>query len=176
MNAMKRSAGFTLIEVLISVAIFAVGSLAILGMVTTSIDLNKNSREAYEATQLGDWKMDHLQTVPVTDADFTACAAPVRCWQTRTMGRAVSRTTMQTTDMMLQNGTTAQGVSSSVQYQVTWTMDQAPATQIGGKRVTVSVYWPKEKVQQGLVDAAAPDCVGDEGNCHKVVFHTYRDQ
>ena len=87
----SRSAGFTLIEVLIATGIFAIGSLAILAMATTSIDLNKNSREAYEATQLASWKMDYFETVPPATNDFTACNAPSNlCYEKPDMTKSVN--------------------------------------------------------------------------------------
>ena len=58
------SAGFTLIEVLIAVAIFAIGILAIAGLQIKSINLNSSTRLQSEATTAAVDRMERLMSLP----------------------------------------------------------------------------------------------------------------
>ena len=60
----KTSGGFTLIEVLIAISIFAIGILAIAGMQIKSINLNSAARMQSEATNAA--------------VDFAECISCVR--------------------------------------------------------------------------------------------------
>jgi type IV pilus modification protein PilV len=65
--------GFTLIEVLIAMAIFAIGVLAVTSMQMRSISLNTSARLQTEASTLAvDW-MERLLVLPYDDSDGSNC-------------------------------------------------------------------------------------------------------
>lgn len=68
--------GFTLIEVLIAMAIFAIGILAVTSMQMRSINQNASARMQTEATTLAvDW-MERLLALPYEDAWLDEAASP----------------------------------------------------------------------------------------------------
>ena len=75
---MKRSKGFTLVEVMIGMAIFFIGFLAVGSMQVTAINGNAGAREATEAATRATSQLETLIALPydsivgggpVTDAD-----------------------------------------------------------------------------------------------------------
>ena len=69
--------GFTLIEVLIAMAIFAIGILAVTSMQIRSINQNASARIQTEATTLAvDW-MEQLLSLPYEDAWLDEAASPL---------------------------------------------------------------------------------------------------
>lgn len=76
-NQKPRSAeGFTLIEVMIAMAVFAIGILAVTSMQIRSIDQNASARMQTEATALAvDW-MERLLALPYEDALLDEAASP----------------------------------------------------------------------------------------------------
>ena len=69
-NTAAASAGFTLIEVLIAVAIFAIGILAIAGLQIKSINLNSSARMQSEATTAAVDCMERLMSLPYEHPDL----------------------------------------------------------------------------------------------------------
>jgi prepilin-type N-terminal cleavage/methylation domain-containing protein len=71
-----NSRGFTLIEVLIAMAIFAIGILAVTTMQMRSINQNASARMQTEATTLAvDW-MERLLSLPYEDPWLDEAASP----------------------------------------------------------------------------------------------------
>ena len=66
----KNSGGFTLIEVLLAITIFAVGILAIAGMQIKSINLNSAARMQTEATTAAVDCMERLLSLPYEHPDL----------------------------------------------------------------------------------------------------------
>lgn len=62
--------GFTLIEVLISLAIFSIGILAIAGLQINSINGNSSARMQTEATTLAVERLERLISLPYDHADL----------------------------------------------------------------------------------------------------------
>lgn len=60
-----HGAGFTLIDVLLSMLIFTLAAVGLLSMQLTSVDANQRSREIQEATQLCQDKIELLRLVPL---------------------------------------------------------------------------------------------------------------
>ena len=56
----KKNGGFTLIEVIISVALLAILSLPILMTITTNIKISQNSSQSQQATLLGQRIIEYL--------------------------------------------------------------------------------------------------------------------
>lgn len=63
--------GFTLVEVLISLMIFAVGILAVINMQLFSTAYNVKSRGMTEGIVVAQNKIEELSALPYTDADLT---------------------------------------------------------------------------------------------------------
>lgn len=72
MKYLKQNKGFSLIEVLIAITIFAVGLLAVASMQFTSIKGNFIARNVTEAITLGQAKAEELYTLPYDHSDLTA--------------------------------------------------------------------------------------------------------
>jgi len=75
-NTAAAGAGFTLIEVLIAVAIFAIGILAIAGLQIKSINLNASARLQSEATTAAVDCMERLMSLPYEHPDLDESVDP----------------------------------------------------------------------------------------------------
>jgi len=67
---MKKNQGYTLIEVLIAMAIFAVGFLALASLQIKSISQNASSRMATDATTMAIESMERLISLPYNHGDL----------------------------------------------------------------------------------------------------------
>jgi prepilin-type N-terminal cleavage/methylation domain-containing protein len=72
----ENQEGFTLIEVLIAMAIFAVGILALAGLQVTYIGGNASAQMQTEATALGAQVIEHLKSLPFDAAELDPSANP----------------------------------------------------------------------------------------------------
>ena len=61
---MKSQKGFSLLEIIISMLILAVGLLGVAGMMTAGIRANADAAHLTEAYQIGQEEMERLKTVP----------------------------------------------------------------------------------------------------------------
>jgi type IV pilus assembly protein PilV len=66
-KALKKQDGFTLIEVLVALTIFAVGLLAIAALQTSAIRMNSTGNRLTELSTLGIDKYEELMGLPFTD-------------------------------------------------------------------------------------------------------------
>jgi prepilin-type N-terminal cleavage/methylation domain-containing protein len=66
------SAGFTMIEVLIALAVFSIGILAVFAMQTTAINQNAAARMQSEATAVAVQTMERLAVAPYDHDDLSA--------------------------------------------------------------------------------------------------------
>jgi len=62
--------GFSLIEVMIALAIFSIGILGVASMQILSVNYNSHARRTTEGTSLGVERMERLMTLPYADADL----------------------------------------------------------------------------------------------------------
>jgi len=69
-GTLKQQDGFTLIEVLIALTIFAVGLLAIAAMQTSAIRMNATGNQLTELSTVGIHKFEELMSLPVTNAQL----------------------------------------------------------------------------------------------------------
>jgi type IV pilus modification protein PilV len=70
MKRVNRQGGFTLIEVLIALTIFAVGLLAIAAMQTSAIRMNSSAGKLTEISNLGMDTLEQLMSLPYTDPNL----------------------------------------------------------------------------------------------------------
>jgi type IV pilus modification protein PilV len=83
METLKKQGGFTLIEVLIALTIFAVGLLAIAAMQTSAIQMNSTAGNLTDLSTLGMDRLEGLIGLPYTanqldplNSPFTDATAP----------------------------------------------------------------------------------------------------
>ena len=69
-GTLKKQDGFTLIEVLIALTIFAVGLLAIAAMQTSAIRMNATGNRLTELSTVGIDKFEELMSLPFTNAQL----------------------------------------------------------------------------------------------------------
>lgn len=72
----RKDEGFTLIEVLIAISIFAVGLLAIAAMQTSAIRVNSSAAQLTELNTWGIDKLEQLMALPYTDPQLQAAGSP----------------------------------------------------------------------------------------------------
>lgn len=73
---LRREAGFTLVEVLIAISIFAVGLLAVAIMLDTAIQYNASARFINEATEIAHSQMEQLMNSPYDGAGLDEASSP----------------------------------------------------------------------------------------------------
>jgi prepilin-type N-terminal cleavage/methylation domain-containing protein len=66
-NVKNRQQGFTLIEVMVAVAVLAIGLLAVAGMQVVAIQSNTGNRDVTEASTLALDKLEFLKLLPLDD-------------------------------------------------------------------------------------------------------------
>ncbi|MGA7144339.1 MAG: prepilin-type N-terminal cleavage/methylation domain-containing protein [Desulfobacterales bacterium] len=66
-KALKKQGGFTLIEVLIALTIFAVGLLAIAAMQTSAIRMNSTAGHLTDLSSIGMDQLEYLMGLSITD-------------------------------------------------------------------------------------------------------------
>jgi prepilin-type N-terminal cleavage/methylation domain-containing protein len=71
-SSKPASAGFTMVEVLIALAVFSIGILAVFAMQTTAINQNAAARMQSEATAVAVHTMERLAVAPFDHDDLSA--------------------------------------------------------------------------------------------------------
>jgi type IV pilus assembly protein PilV len=108
----KRSEGFTLLEVMIAMVILAVGLLGLAALQLTAVKSNAFSSEMTYATMKAQEYAEVFKNLPFTDTDLDPAGNPH----------------------------TAMESSKGVQYTVTWNItDNVPATDM--KSINITVQW-----------------------------------
>lgn len=171
----RRGEGaFTLIEVLVGLTIFAIGSLGVLSMMLASTTINANARQSQESQLIANWLLEQMAVRPEMDAQITGCGTG--CWATYGDLKKTSASTLAIPE--IQSGAVFPG--ATVRYQARW-MSDVPAS--GLRHYQVVVAWPKDSALQTLQGPGDPspdgsflDCFasGNQGRCLRAEFHTYR--
>ncbi|OGP81487.1 MAG: type IV pilus modification protein PilV [Deltaproteobacteria bacterium RBG_16_54_11] len=116
----KKSEGFTLLEVMIALVILSVGLLGLGALQLVAIKTNAFSSEMTYATMIAQQQAEILKSLPFTDANLTAATEA--------------------------NPHTGVGSGKGVQYAISWTVtDNSPATDM--KIINISVQW--QSLRQG---------------------------
>jgi len=74
-NSKTDEKGFSLIEVMIALAIFSIGILGVASMQILSVNYNTHARRTTEGTSWGVERMERLMTLRYDDADLSAAPA-----------------------------------------------------------------------------------------------------
>jgi len=72
----KKDDGFTLIEVIVAISIFAVGLLAVAAMQTSAIRVNSSAGQITTLSTWGVDKLEELMALPYTDPQLQAAGNP----------------------------------------------------------------------------------------------------
>ena len=80
MKQFRQQGGFSLLEVIIAISIFAVGMLAVAGLQTTSISGNFLARETTVSADLGQAEIERLLSLPFDHPDLVATESNPRSW------------------------------------------------------------------------------------------------
>jgi type IV pilus modification protein PilV len=75
-NTLKDDTGFTLIEILIAIAIFAIGFLALSSLQISAGKSNRTASEITVAVNIASDQMERLINLPSDDADLDTTANP----------------------------------------------------------------------------------------------------
>jgi type IV pilus assembly protein PilV len=117
-KTIQKDQGFTLIEVLIAITIFAVGLLAVAAMQTSAITVNSTADQITTRITWAQDKIEELMALPYTDSQLQAAGSPFQ--ETTSDGYTVSWTV---TDDTLISGTklitvtvTGKGKTTRVSY------------------------------------------------------------
>jgi prepilin-type N-terminal cleavage/methylation domain-containing protein len=114
---MKTEAGFTLIEVLIAMAIISFGLLSLASMQVVAVQVNSNGNRLTQGTTLVQDKIEELMALPFTDPKLSDTTAVGTC-QTHT------------------EPTPPPG------YTLNWCVDNTTAS---SKTITVTATWDGQK-------------------------------
>ena len=76
MGTLKKENGYTLIEVLIALTIFAVGLLAVAGMQTAAVRMNSTADKLTNLTTWGMDKIEELSALPYSDPLLDSAVNP----------------------------------------------------------------------------------------------------
>jgi type IV pilus assembly protein PilV len=113
---MKNNQGFTMLELLIAIAILAIGLLGLATLQTSSIQGNRDSKEMTTAVFLAEKKMEELKSSPFT-------ASPINIGTTNDSNNPM-------------NGS---GASGGI-YNRSWNV-QTYMSSANMKQITVTVAW-----------------------------------
>jgi prepilin-type N-terminal cleavage/methylation domain-containing protein len=108
--------GFTLIELVVAILIFAIGIVGIMKMHQASIQSNNFSMQLTQALNIADDKIEFLRGINFTDANMTLGAHA------------------------------AIATSMGVQYNMNWVVAVAPMTNNSARNVNFTISWQEKAI------------------------------
>lgn len=118
-----NDAGFTIIEVMIAIMVFAIGALSIARLQVTAMDSNAHGRRLTEAAALGSGQIEQIQSWDYAD--------------TRLLSTNNNTYTLSYGSTITSDGHQA---DPSGRFDICWdVIDDWPAT--NSKRIDIKVYW-----------------------------------
>lgn len=158
-----RDDGFTLIETLIAMVIFLIGSLAMVSLMLAVIHTNRNSYTLTEAVTAGRTEMERILSNP--DPTTPNPCAPGTC----TDFAGCTTTTPLCAREVVVRGTQPGTEAGAMRFQVI-----NERTLNGGlSLITVRVRWPRDEDKRGLPTTSPEyvDCVATPGECKTLIFN-----
>ena len=162
----RNERGFTLIEVMVALVIFLIGSLALTSLLFAVIKTNRNSYILTEAVVAGRMEMERIMSQPDPASSCDAAGVPPFCPTFAGCAAECAREVMvRGTDI----------ASSHMWFQVDSSRDRggfpAPAAFI-----TVSVRWPRDEATRALRngDAGWVDCLANPLECKVLPLHNQK--
>ena len=152
--------GFTLIEVMVAMTVFVIGSLAMVSLMVSVVKANKDSYGLTEAVTAGRNEMERIVALANPGATCTTTPATFVAAQAAGCGR----------EIMVQGTHFTNGVRFQVDNQRT-AVSQSEAY------ITVFVRWPRRmglrafSVVRG--DAGAIDCIANNAQCTVISFNNH---
>ena len=110
-----RTAGFTLIELVVAILVFALGIMGILKMHQTSVQANNFSMQLTEAVNVASGQMEFLRGLSFNH-----------------------------NSMSVGSHNTTTTISRNIPYNVSYRVDATPGTGGNGRTVTISVTWQEK--------------------------------
>jgi prepilin-type N-terminal cleavage/methylation domain-containing protein len=126
---MKAAAGFTLIELVVAILVFALGIMGIMKMHQASIQSNNYSMQLMEAVNIAQDKIDSLRGLTFDDPDLAVAVHNTQLINDAQLGAIATK-----------------GIDYSLSYVVTIT----PGTNNSGRSVNLSVTWWEKNIHHIL--------------------------
>ena len=170
----SQQEGFTLIEVLVSTVIFAIGALGVVSMLTLTIRQTSNGRAQIEATSLAEFRLEQLQTSATAFVTCVNGALPSVCYTFWDEGATMIKHNGATADTIGISDIGAAGsANTGIRFQMTWGYSIPRA---GLRHYVVDVSWPRNHDARGANPGTANfiDCGTNPGLCHTITLHSYR--
>lgn len=166
-HRLREAEGFTLIEAMMAMIIFLVGSLALVSLMLAVIKTNKDSYTLTEAVTAGRTEMERVLTHPDPSMGDTLC----------TVGTCTDFATCLTADpecarevVVLGTDPVSTGLTGSIRFQVVNERQQSGAS--NGALVTVRVRWPRDEDLRGTpVGSGGVDCYATPAECKELIFN-----
>jgi prepilin-type N-terminal cleavage/methylation domain-containing protein len=118
----KNSRGFTLIELVVAILIFALGIVGIMKMHQASVQSNNFSMQFSQAMNIAEDRMDLLRGLGIDDANMS---------------------------IGVHNPVTV--TSMGVQYSISWTVSVTPFTYNAGRDVNLTIAWNEKAIPRNFV-------------------------
>ena len=159
--------GFTLIEVMVAMTVFVIGSLAMVSLMVTVVKANRDAYGLTEAVTAGRNEMERIMALAnpgnnCTTTDF---------WLNNTTFLAAQAASAECAREIMVQGT---HFTNGVRFQVD---NQRTRVSTSEAYITVFVRWPRRMLYRNLSvvrgDAEAIDCIGDASGCTVISFNNH---